>query len=401
MEAHSTIKFDENHELLEVSGTLINIDERKQEETAKKESENKLSRITENISDIITEFDEQVNVLYISKSIQQLTGVEPKDVVGINVLKDVHPDDFDLVQEKVLKPLLAGAKMVVEQFRIHKKDGGYVWIESIMQPLISSSGGRTFIATIRDISARHDAEQEMQRALQTERDLNVLKSRFITMTSHEFRTPLSSIQSSIELLEMYAEDLGERFMRPFEKHFQKVTSQVSRINSLLNNIDTLGKIEGMEMPFNPINQNLVEFVKNLISEKVSEDFPNRTVNLKILGEPTIVNVDPLLIDNMLCNILKNAFLYCEKETPDCTIQFNKNDFVISVEDKGLGIPEDEMSHLFQSFFRARNIVNLNIPGNGLGVVIAKRIADIHNGTIIVESDVNVGTKGTMTLPIQQ
>ena len=104
---------------------------------------------------------------------------------------------------------------------------------------------------------------------------------------------------------------------------------------------------------------------------------------------------------MLCNILKNAFLYCEKETPDCTIQFNEEDFVITVEDKGLGIPEDEMSHLFQSFFRARNIVNLNIPGNGLGLVIAKRIADLHSGSIEIESEENVGTKVIMTLPINQ
>jgi signal transduction histidine kinase len=267
-----------------------------------------------------------------------------------------------------------------------------------MQPLISASGTRTFIAAIRDISARMKTEQEMENALKKEKDLNELKSRFITMTSHEFRTPLSSIQSSVGLLEMYAEDLGDRFMKPFEKHFAKITSQVSRINNLLNNIDTLGKIESSEMPFNPVKQNLVEFVTNVINQQIKEKYADRVVELKIIGQPRTQVFDPSLLDNLLCNIFKNSLLYSSEGVIGCDVKFHENDFEVVISDEGIGIPESDMEHMFTSFFRAKNITNLNIPGNGLGLVISKKIVDIHNGEISLESIENEGTTVRIKIP---
>ena len=228
-------------------------------------------------------------------------------------------------------------------------------------------------------------------------DLNELKSRFITMTSHEFRTPLSSIQSSVELLEMYAEDLGDRFMKPFEKHFTKITTQVSRINNLLHNIDTLGKIESMEMPFNPVSQNLVEFTNNIINQQILNDFPDREVELKISGAEAPRLFDPTLLDNLMFNVFKNALLYSENKVV-CELKFEPDSFSVEISDTGIGIPKEETSHLFTTFFRAKNIVNLNIPGNGLGLVISKKIANIHSGSIEVESVENEGTIVTVTIP---
>ena len=400
MEAHFSIQYTNQHEVLEVKGTLVNIDERKLGEIAKQASENKLARISENISDLISEIDEKGNYLFMSNSVRGMMGKNPEVFIGKNSLLNVHPDDRKKVKENVFEQLINGANRVVEQYRVVVASGKYIWVESIVQPLLSASGKRTFISASRDISARRKVEEDMQLALKKEQDLNELKSRFITMTSHEFRTPLSSIQSSVQLLEMYADDLGERFMKPFEKHFGKITTQVSRINNLLNNIDTLGKIESLEMPFNPIKQNLEEFVRNIINQKLKETYEDRNINIEFVGESRVPVFDPSLMDNLLCNVFKNSLLYSQDDI-ECKVVFNEKNFEIIIKDTGLGIPEDEIEHLFTSFFRAKNIVNLNIPGNGLGLIISKKIVDIHGGTIQVSSIENEGTSVTISFPNEQ
>jgi PAS domain S-box-containing protein len=398
MEVHSTILFNSLKEYKGITGTLINIDDRKKMEIARQASENKIARISDNISDIIVEIDEEGKYQFISNGVRNMLGRNPDSFKGESAMKDIHPEDREMVKRNLFDQLMNGASRVVEQYRVLNGDGEYTWIETVVQPLISVTGERTFIAACRDISARRKIQEEIQASLQKEKELNELKSRFITMTSHEFRTPLSSIKSSIELLEMYAEDLGDRFMKPFERHFQKITSQVGRINNLLNNIDTLGKIEAMEMPFSPVNQNFVEFVSNLLKEQVAEEFPDRKVQLSMEGKARNVVFDPSLLENMLLNIIKNALLYSEEDVPSLTITFRADDIHILLKDKGLGIPKDEMNLMFTSFFRAKNIVNLNIPGNGLGLVISKKIVDLHKGTIQLRSEENVGTEVEIILP---
>ncbi len=397
MEIHFSVRFGETKKVAEVKGTLINIDERKRVEIAKKASENRLARISENISDLIIEIDETGEYLFMSNASRNMLGRNPSDFIGDKAIDDVHPEEKESVSVNIFQQLINGAKRVVEQYRFKTADDDFIWVEAIVQPLIAVSGKRTFIAALRDISARRKIEEDMKMALQKEKDLNELKSRFITMTSHEFRTPLSSIQSSVELLEMYAEDLGERFMKPFQKHFTKITNQVTRINSLLNNIDTLGKIESSGITYNPINQDLVEFVEQIISQKIGAEFPNKKVNLLIVGEQKSQLFDPMLLDSLVYNLCKNSLMY-SKEEVFAKVTIGKKGFELEFRDTGLGIPEEEQMHLFTSFFRAKNIVNLNIPGNGLGLTISKKVVDLHSGKIVLESKENEGTVVTVTIP---
>ncbi|MFT4753651.1 MAG: PAS domain S-box-containing protein [Salibacteraceae bacterium] len=399
MEIHFSLRYTDNKLLDEVKGTLVNVAERKNVELEKAASENKLARISENISDLIIEIDESGRYLFMSNAVRQMIGRNPNEFLGKMAIDDVHPEELDQINRNIFQQLLNGANRVVEQYRFKAVDDDYIWVEAIVQPLISVSGKRTFIAALRDISARRKAEDDMKVALAKEKDLNELKSRFITMTSHEFRTPLSSIQSSVELLEMYAEDLGDRFMKPFDKHFNKITTQVSRINNLLHNIDTLGKIEAMEMPFSPVSQNLVEFTNNIIQQQVLGEFPEREIELKITGAEEPRLFDPALLDNLMYNVFKNALLYSQNKV-SCELKFEKSHFCIEISDTGIGIPEEDMAHLFTTFFRAKNIVNLNIPGNGLGLIISRKIASIHSGTIELESVEKQGTTVKVKIPLK-
>ena len=397
MEIHFSIRFGESKMVEEVKGTLINIDERKRAEIEKKTQENRLARISENISDLIIEIDEEGKYLFMSNAVRNMIGRNPKDFLGKKALSDVHPDEKERINTNIFQQLLNGAQRVVEQYRFKIEADEYIWVEAIVQPLYSVSGKRTFIAALRDISARRKMEDDMKMALAKERELNELKSRFITMTSHEFRTPLSSIKSSVELLEMYSEDLGERFMKPFEKHFSKITNQVNRINVLLKNIDTLGKIESSDMQCNPIEQDLIEFTEGIVFYQLKEEFTDREIDIQFKGTKKLQFFDGNLLGNLIYNLCKNALLYSEKSIK-LEVDLKEKGFDIIVSDNGLGIPEDEQIHLFTSFFRAKNIVNLNIPGNGLGLTISERIVELHNGVIKIESKENQGTKVIVSIP---
>ncbi len=332
-----------------------------------------------------------------SNAVRNMIGRNPKEFLGKKALLDVHPEEKERINSNIFHQLLNGAQRVVEQYRFKIEKDEYIWVEAIVQPLFSVSGKRTFIAALRDISARRKMEEDMKMALAKERELNELKSRFITMTSHEFRTPLSSIKSSVELLEMYAEDLGDRFIKPFEKHFSKITNQVNRINVLLKNIDTLGKIESSDMQCNPMEQDLLEFTESVVFHQLREEFIDREIELKFRGKNKLQFFDGNLLGNLIYNLCKNGLLYSEKAVK-LEVDLKETGFDITVSDKGLGIPEEEQVHLFTSFFRAKNIVNLNIPGNGLGLTISERIVELHNGVIKIESKENKGTKVFVSIP---
>ena len=400
MEIHFSVRFGESNKVEEVKGTLINIDERKRVELAKKASENRQARISENISDLIVEIDESGEYLFMSNASRTMLGRNPSEFLGNKAIHDVHEEEQETVSVNIFQQLLNGANRVVEQYRFKTADDEYIWVEAIVQPLISASGKRTFIAALRDISARRKIQEDMKLALKKEKDLNDLKSRFITMTSHEFRTPLSSIQSSVELLEMYADDLGDRFIKPFEKHFLKITNQVTRINSLLNNIDTLGKIESSSITYSPVQQDIIECVEKVISQKIAAEFTERKVNLAISGQQRIQLFDPMLLDSLVYNLCKNALLYSDSEV-FVKVDATKEGILLEFKDSGLGIPEDEQAHLFSSFFRAKNIVNLNIPGNGLGLTISKKVVELHGGQIHLESVENEGTLVRVEIPLKE
>ena len=393
---HFTTRYDEQHDLAEIKGTLINIDDQKKAEIDKRFNENRVAQISRNITDLIVELDENGKYLFVSNAVHNMLGKSPANLIGKSSMLDVYPEDRRVTLEQLFKPLLAGSKRVVGKYRVKNVDGNYIWVETIMQPLVSVSGTRSFIGTTRDVSKRILAEQELKNTLEKERELNDLKSRFITTVSHEFRTPLASIQSSIGLLEMYAEDLGSRFMKPFEKHFLKITSQVGRINDLLKNIDILGKIESAEIQFNPVKQNLTEFLVQYVNEKLFGEFPDREVELNVSGEESVQFFDATLFEKLLSVLFKNAILYSKEGVIQCNLKYADSGFSISITDSGFGIPEEEMQHLFTSFFRAKNIVNLNIPGNGLGLHIAKKIVDTHSGEIMIKSEENIGTTATIS-----
>ncbi len=246
-----------------------------------------------------------------------------------------------------------------------------------------------------NITDRKKAEQEMLRALVKEKELNELKSRFVTMASHEFKTPLSTILSSSSIIAKYK---NEAVQPKREKHVERIKTNVNQLNRLLNDFLTIGKLEEGKTMNDPLEFDLVALGKAVTEEMQMQAKNEQNVIFKVKGEVKHVYLDEQLIKNVLNNLLSNAVKYSPYgQDVFLTFIFKEDNVTLEVKDQGIGIPESEQSHLFERFFRAKNTTN--IQGTGLGLNIVKKYVEMIDGTIEFESKLNEGTTFWVTLKI--
>jgi PAS domain S-box-containing protein len=265
--------------------------------------------------------------------------------------------------------------------------------------LFSFRNKKYLLCVMRDVTEREKLMHELEQSLQKEKELNELRAGFISTASHQFRTPLTVIQSSIELMEMYFENLPEMIQKPFKRQYSRIKGEVERLQTLMNDVLVLGRADARRTPFNPQSLNLIEFCQNMVQNKYNSRYlPGRKVVLEIKGKEQEVEFDAKLLDHCLENILSNAYKYSELGNIKMQIVFEFEYVTISITDEGIGIPEEDLMNLFQPFYRAGN--TSDIEGTGLGLSIVKDYIDIHNGQIFVISELNVGTTVTISLPLK-
>jgi PAS domain S-box-containing protein len=238
-------------------------------------------------------------------------------------------------------------------------------------------------------------ELDLRKAIEKERELNTLKSRFVSMASHEFRTPLSTILSSADLLEMYTteEQQDKRI-----KHTTRIKSAVNNLISILNDFLSLSKLEEGKIEISPVEFNLEEFCEEVMDDVQALLKPGQVFQHHGLKSDTIILLDKKMLKNILINLFSNAIKYSEPGKPiDCFVEIKNNELWVSIQDHGIGIPEEEQQHLFTRFFRAHNAEN--IPGTGLGLNIVKRYIELMNGHINFESILGKGTTFHIHIPL--
>lgn len=250
--------------------------------------------------------------------------------------------------------------------------------------------------------AIHDKEVAQERALDAlhkEIKLNELKSRFITMASHEFRTPLSTILSSLHLLQHHVAGVAED---KTARHFQRIRSNVTLLTELLNDFLSLEKLEAGKMNVSPENFDLHELVEETRREMEDSAKPGQTIQYfsRCANQPCMVTLDKRHVKGILINLLSNAIKYSE-EGKEIKIELvcDPSKYHIKVTDHGIGIPEDEQEHLFELFFRARNVTN--IKGTGLGLNIVTKYLNLMGGSIAFTSELEVGSTFTVSIPVHQ
>lgn len=238
------------------------------------------------------------------------------------------------------------------------------------------------------------AKEEVSLSLEKEKELGQLKSRFVSMASHEFRTPLSTIQSSALLIDKYILALDTAKV---QKHVDKITNAVGNLTSILNEFLSLDKLEGGKVAPTFSRFDLVKLAEDITEQMQMVAKQNQSIIYEHTGTDRIVNLDQNLLKNCILNLISNAIKYSGENT---FIEFNtavdKQKCTITIKDNGIGIPEPDGKHLFEAFFRAHNTGN--IPGTGLGLNIVARYTRLMNGHVNFKSSVNHGTLFTLSFP---
>lgn len=236
-----------------------------------------------------------------------------------------------------------------------------------------------------------EAKEEANISLEKEKHLNKMKSRFVSMASHEFRTPLSSMQLSVVLIEKYLQISDNTQIL---KHLQKIKNAIASLNGILNDFLSLEKLEaGIIAP----NFGVFDVIK--FSEELTEELQLITKDDQIIiyqhtGSESEVDLDQNLLRNCLMNLISNAIKYSGENTLiEFSTEINEKYYLFTVKDNGIGIPEQDHAALFQPFFRAHNTGN--IPGTGLGLNIVLRYVNLMDGKVSFESKSNVGTTFTL------
>lgn len=380
-----------------ILGTIIDVSQRQLTEQKLKESETRYRLISENISDLVTLQDEQGSFIYVSPSVHailglgedQLIGKTPRQIWKENAIKDTawEKDIFDTHIENR------------KSYAFSKSNGTPIWLETV-RSIVYTDNDEGFIiqSTTRDISAFKEAELSLKTALDKQRELNELKSNFISMASHEFRTPLTTIRSSIQLLEEYGKSAPEEQKLKMLKHYARIKEQIERVTRLMNDVLTLGKFDAGKTSLNAKPQDLYKFCEEIISDHFSHASDKRKIKLISNGKAHALFFDPSLLSHVLLNLLSNALKYSQgRPDPELEIQFKDKVVSIIVRDFGIGIPEEDLDLVFQSFYRSKNAID--VPGTGLGLVITKEFVELHNGTINIRSELNKQTEVIVNLPI--
>jgi PAS domain S-box-containing protein len=337
--------------------------------------------------------DRNLNYLFTGGELHRLFNTNPQDLIGkrlFHLMSDEKWAEIKLVFERVFE----GESVLDYEFpeRIRNQD---LVFDAV--PLKEPDGSINKIAIFtRTITNLKRVEADLRDALKKEQELGMLKSRFVSMASHEFRTPLSTILSSASLMIQY---IKEEQQDKREKHFQKIRSSVDMLTTILNDFLSLSRLEEGRVEVAWEEFNIQDFCKETMDDAQTIIKQGQTLKLHHPPIPLMVYLDKKLLKLIFINLISNASKYSDDAAEiNCAIKLEKNELHISITDAGIGIPEEEQKHLFDRFFRASNATN--IKGTGLGLHIVKRYAELMNGTVSFESIFGKGSTFTLNFDRQ-
>ena len=380
-----------------VIGAGNNINAQKIKEEALGKSEEIYKVVVDKARDVIYTVSPEGIVTSVNDFMENVTGFSAEEVIGKQYLYFVHPDEVQY-GVKIHEAIMRGENPPVIEMRFLKKSGDYLTGEFSITPLFYNGKLLGTLGIGRDISEKKENEANLKLALAKERQLNELKQHFISMVSHEFRTPLFLISGTAELLE---NGLMADAKDPKREEFKVIKDNIKRLSETLSDIVLLCS-ENHTGLFDPKPVNVIELCSGIIKDVCralkSEDRVEFSYCEKVSCRPDF-SVDPEIMRHILANLVNNAVKYSAnaagpvKFSVECLDNFIE--FVIS--DKGIGIPENDMKNLFQNFMRASNAKN--IKGTGIGLAIVKKFVDIHKGEIAIKSSLDEGTRVSVKIPV--
>lgn len=308
----------------------------------------------------------------------------------------VHPDDFQPTIHKLEEHLKGNTDIYMVEHRLRCKNGEYKWILDRGKVIEYTETGEPYrmLGTHYDISERKTFEEKLKKTIETEKELNELKSRFVSTASHEFRTPLASILMLSDIVLNYQHRMDNNSVRD---KIKSIKDNVIHLSEIVNDVLQLSKIKEGKVTFNPGDYDLITICANVINGYLTTLQTSEILQFKTNFKSLVLKIDKQLISQALSNLVSNALKYSNKD-PRVIIELveQKNEILLTVKDNGIGIPEEDQKHLFTPFFRAGNVKTKQ--GNGLGLTIAKESTEMHEGYLSYISVINKGTSMTIHLP---
>ena len=279
--------------------------------------------------------------------------------------------------------------------QVYKRDGSIIWISENVNPIYDQGELIGYEGSVEDITERKEKELEMEANLARLQELCEIKSKFVSMVSHEFRGGLSIILSSSDMLKSYSEKLTDTQKL---RHFDKINHQVKELTDLLEDLLQFGKIEVSKDNLQVQDIDLELFYQEVMENLASINKEGHQIILNHQSSVTTILGDRLMIKRMLINLLHNAVKYSPVQSKiELNVSDNGAEIIFQVKDEGIGISASEIEHLYTPFYRCKNTGK--IAGTGLGLAIVKKIVELHNGNISVESTLGKGTTFTVSLPL--
>ena len=345
--------------------------------------------IAKNFPDgIIGVLDNKLHYVFAGGAELDKLGLAPGFLIGQNIFDHLsHKSNVEA--NPLLKKTLNGEAMNFEA-RMRNQ----IYSVSAVPLQEDKSKNKQILIVMYNITQRKKAEEEVIEALKQQRELNELKSKFVSIASHEFRTPLSAILSSTFLISKYVKSGDDE---KTQKHVNRIVTAIHGLTDILNDFLSLGRIEEGRLSNNISEFDIVEFCESLADEIQPTLKKSQTIVFHHHGECRLVSLDRQHLKNVMVNLLSNAAKYSsEGKTIWLNSTILNGQVEILIKDEGIGIPATDQPRLFQTFFRAHNAAH--IQGTGMGLHIVKRFLDLMGGTIQFSSEENKGSEFTVLFP---
>jgi len=386
--------------LLDESGNVDYFIEYTTDITAKQKYELELQRmayVAEKTNGLVMITDPDRKIIWVNRSFEKILGYHAKEVIGRNPASFLQGAETASETIGEISRSLKNTGSFAGEILNYTKRGEKIWLYLNITAVHDSTGKLiNYVAVENDITLIKQAEQRSQQAVEKERELNRFKTQFVNLVSHQFRTPLAAIRSSIDLLDLKLESLGNSpaFIDVFHRHRHIITEETIRMTKLMENILDIGRMDEGKIELSKKALPFKQFMDTFVQTDVETGGQHRKLNYHFDAPDSVIKLDEILMRNVLRNIVSNAFKYSEgKQAPEMTVYYTNKTYFIKIKDYGIGIPEKDQPFLFHSFFRASNIGNL--PGSGLGLMIAKKLMLLHGGDIHCESKTGEGCTVTI------
>ncbi|MFA7419619.1 MAG: PAS domain S-box protein [Melioribacteraceae bacterium] len=432
--------YTDKHGKLKLLIDMTDITDRRMAEKALQQTNQKLEAMIAASPDGIGMLTLDGRMLLISDKLAKMNGYtyeESKEVLGKSVFEFIDPSCHQLLKDNIKKLFEGKADKKLSEYIAIRKDKSRFNIDINSSILYDQDGKATSMLFIeRDITERKRVEEELEKhrkhleelvkertaelnkanvslrreiekqkefemllknSLTKEKELSMMKSSFISTASHEFRTPLTSILSSSEMLQRYKKRWDDAKK---DEHFDRIKRQVDYLTKLLDDVLLISKTESGRIEYNPSEVNIRQLIEDSLKESKAQMQESHKVVKKFTCEKNTFNVDGKLMRFIISNLLSNAIKFSpnggkiEIKT-DC----NAKDLKLAISDQGIGLAPEDVNKIFQSFYRASNVGA--ISGTGLGLSIVHHAVELHGGKIIVKSELGKGTTFEVSIPLKK